>query len=81
MAKETVKDRKYYRLGVIANYFDVQYDDNIAHRADYDAEILANILVRMLPMIPDFENMTFKRLQNNQEEDIFKKPDLIVLPC
>ncbi len=73
LAKETVKDRKYYRLGVIANYFDVQYDDNIAHRADYDAEILANILVRMLPMIPDFENMTFKRLQNNQEEDIFKK--------
>ena len=26
----------------------------------------------MLPMIPDFENMTFKRLQNNQEEDILK---------
>ncbi|NLZ75232.1 MAG: PolC-type DNA polymerase III [Erysipelotrichia bacterium] len=73
LARETVKDRKYYRLGVIANYFDVEYDETIAHRADYDAEVLANVLVRMLPIIPDFENMTFKRLQDEQEKDIFKK--------
>ncbi len=73
LAREIVKDRKYYRLGVIANYFEVLYEDDIAHRADYDAEVLANILVRMLPTIPDFNNMTFERLQNQQEEDIFKK--------
>lgn len=73
LARETVKDRKYYRLGVIANYFDVAYDDSIAHRADYDADVLANILVRMIPLIPDFENITFEDLQNKQEEDIFKK--------
>jgi DNA polymerase-3 subunit alpha (Gram-positive type) len=73
LARETVKDRKYYRLGVIANYFGVDYDDNIAHRADYDAEVLANILIRMLPTIPDFESMTFEKLQNDQQEDIFKK--------
>ncbi|MGI6608197.1 MAG: PolC-type DNA polymerase III [Erysipelotrichaceae bacterium] len=73
LARETVKDRKYYRLGVIANYFGVEYDDNVAHRADYDAEVLANILVRMLPTIPDYEKMTFNKLQDEQQEDIYKK--------
>ena len=73
LARMVVQDRKYYRLGVIANYYGVEYDEETAHRGDYDAEVLANVLVRMLPDIPDYEEMTFNRLQNDQPEDIYKK--------
>ncbi|MCR5067003.1 MAG: PolC-type DNA polymerase III [Erysipelotrichaceae bacterium] len=73
LARMVVQDRKYYRLGVIANYYGVEYDENTAHRGDYDAEVLANVLVRMLPDIENYDTVTFRQLQDNQPDDIYKK--------
>ncbi len=73
LSRMVVQDRKYYRLGVIANYYNVQYDEETAHRGDYDAEVLANVLVRMLPDIEGYDTVTFNQLQNHQPEDIYKK--------
>ncbi len=73
LARSIIKNRKYYRLGMIAKQFNVQYDEDTAHRGDYDAEVLANVLVKMLPTIPDWENVTFNQLQSNQSPDVFKK--------
>lgn len=73
LARSIIKNRKYYRLGVIAKQFNVDYDEETAHRGDYDAEVLANVLVKMLPTINNWETITFNQLQNNQENDIFKK--------
>ena len=73
LAKVVVKNRKYYRLGQIAKNYNVSYDDEAAHRGDYDAQVLAQILVRMVKDIPDYEHVTFRQLQENQGDDIYKK--------
>ena len=73
LSKELVKSRKYYRLGLIAKNYGVSYDDEVAHRGDYDAQVLANILVRMLPTIPGYHTITFNDLQEKQDIDVFKK--------
>ncbi len=37
-----------HRLGVLAKHEFVPYDENAAHRADYDAEVLASVYERLL---------------------------------
>lgn len=39
---------KTYRLGSICRYYKVTYDDDVAHRADYDAEVLASVFTLMV---------------------------------
>ncbi|MBR0385496.1 MAG: PolC-type DNA polymerase III, partial [Erysipelotrichaceae bacterium] len=73
LSRAYVKNRKYYRLGLIARNFGVEYDDEVAHRGDYDAEVLAQILTRMLPTIPDWREKTFRDLQEVQDEENYKK--------
>jgi DNA polymerase-3 subunit alpha (Gram-positive type) len=66
-------NRRYYRLGLIAKNYGVSYDDEVAHRGDYDAEVLARIFVRMLPTIPGYPAITFRQLQEQQAADNYKK--------
>lgn len=73
LAKEIVTNRKYYRLGLIARNYGVEYNDDEAHRGDYDAEVLAQILLKMLPTIKGYPNVTFNDLQNKQDPDVYKK--------
>ncbi|MGN1399527.1 MAG: PolC-type DNA polymerase III [Erysipelotrichaceae bacterium] len=73
LARMIVKNRKYYRLGVIAKYYGVEYDEETAHRGDYDAEVLANVLVKMFNDIDNFDQISFNQLQNDQPQDIIKK--------
>jgi len=73
LARSVLKNRKYYRLGTIAKNYGVEYDEETAHRGDYDAEVLGYVLVKMLPDIPDYETITYNQLQNEQDADIFKK--------
>ncbi len=40
--------KKKYALGAIARQYRVIYDDEVAHRADYDTEVLANVFSAML---------------------------------
>jgi DNA polymerase-3 subunit alpha (Gram-positive type) len=37
------KHLSYHRLGVIARDYKINYDDSIAHRADFDAEVLYDV--------------------------------------
>lgn len=48
LAKALLKDKRYYRLGSLAKNYKVSYDENVAHRADYDAEILVQVFLKML---------------------------------
>lgn len=48
LAKALLKDKRYYRLGALAKHYKTSYDDNIAHRADYDAEVLVQVFLKML---------------------------------
>src|SRR5699024_8307587 len=38
---------KSHRLGVVAKNYYIMYDEKIAHRADYDAEVLTNVFEHM----------------------------------
>lgn len=73
LSKILIQNRKYFRLGLIAKNYGVSYDDEVAHRGDYDAQVLANILVRMLPTIQGYHTVTFNDLQNRQDNEVFKK--------
>ncbi len=44
LARAIMKPMKSYRLGTVARYYKVSYDEEVAHRADYDAEVLGSVL-------------------------------------
>lgn len=48
LCKGYLKPMKSYRLGQCCRVFRISYDDGVAHRADYDAEVLSNLLNVML---------------------------------
>ncbi|MBR0137060.1 MAG: PolC-type DNA polymerase III, partial [Erysipelotrichaceae bacterium] len=73
LAKQLVKNRKYYRLGLIAKNYHIEYNDEEAHRGDYDAEVLARVFCRMLDSLENYKTMTLNDLQNQQDEDSYKK--------
>ena len=41
-------DRKAHRLGNVARIYNIKYDEEVAHRADYDAKILSDVYLNML---------------------------------
>lgn len=48
MAKAMIESKRSYRLGAIAKYYKLSYDDSVAHRADYDAEVLLGIFQKWI---------------------------------
>jgi DNA polymerase-3 subunit alpha (Gram-positive type) len=48
LAWKILPNLKYFRLGSIARNYRIAYDGEEAHRADYDAEVLANVFTMML---------------------------------
>ena len=46
LARAIMKPMKSYRLGNVCRVYRVNYDDDVAHRADYDAEVLVLYLQR-----------------------------------
>ena len=64
-------DLKRYRLGNVCRHYGVKYDGEGAHRADYDAEVLSQVLCHMLNAYKS--DATLDTLQDNQKEDSFKK--------
>lgn len=69
------KERKAHRLGNVARMYDVRYDEDGAHRADYDANVLADVLLKMFNEINSKypEVKTLQDLQNMQDESCFSK--------
>ena len=47
LARAILKPMKSYRLGAVSRAYRVNYDDEVAHRADYDAEVLGSVLNMM----------------------------------
>lgn len=71
LARSMQADRKGYRLGQIARSYGIRYEEEVAHRADYDAQILAQTYMNMLNELKHIKNL--KELQNMQKEDCFRK--------
>lgn len=68
----TMYDRKAYRLGNLARQFGIAYEEGGgAHRADYDANVLAQVFMHMLNELKHIP--TLKDLQNMQDIQCFNK--------
>lgn len=71
----TMFDRKAYRLGNLARQFGIAYEEGGesggAHRADYDANVLAQVFMNMLNELKHIS--TLHDMQNMQSEDCFNK--------
>ncbi len=48
LSRTMYEGRRAYRLGSIARLLKIPYDEAIAHRADYDAEVLSLVFLAML---------------------------------
>lgn len=48
---------KSYRLGKVCSVYGVKYDGETAHRADYDANVLAEVFLKMLKNIKEEKNI------------------------
>lgn len=57
LSRALFENRRSYRLGNIARMMKISYDDDIAHRADYDAEILASVFFNM-KRLPEIQAMS-----------------------
>ncbi|QBF34865.1 PolC-type DNA polymerase III [Mycoplasmopsis phocirhinis] len=66
-------ERKKHSLGDLANNLDVNYDPNVAHRADYDAKVLADVWVEMMDKMRLKDVLSFEDLLNYQPEHKYKE--------
>lgn len=67
LAWKLLPDLKGYRLGNLARYYRIPYDGDDAHRADYDAEVLAGVFNMML--------------HDLMQQDIFNVLNMNQMPC
>ena len=71
-ARALIKDRKAFKLGKVARYYQIPYDEDVAHRADYDAEIAGSVVISLLKDAVNRGCVTVDDLQNVQDQDAFK---------
>lgn len=55
--------RRYHNLGSVARFYNISYDNFVAHRADYDAEVTANVFLSMLNQLKHKKIKTYKDVQ------------------
>ena len=72
-ARAIHSDRRAYRLGNIARLYRITYDEEVAHRADYDAEVLAEVFLAMMRDARKMGAVTINYIQNLQTEKAFAK--------
>ena len=68
---QAILDLKRYKLGAVCRHYGVAYDGEGAHRADYDAEVLSQVLCHIMNSMND--EATLDTLQNNQEDHSIRK--------
>ncbi len=84
IARMVFPEAKRFRLQNIANRLNIEYDSEIAHRADYDAEVLARIWIQMIILLrknnvldqeklTKFENDTVKANKFSKEVSLIAK--------
>ncbi len=74
MSRAILKERRAYRLGNISRYYRIAYDEEVAHRADYDAEALSGVFLALLRDAENAGARTLHDLQYKiQDEEAFKK--------
>ncbi|CAB1054674.1 PolC-type DNA polymerase III [Spiroplasma endosymbiont of Danaus chrysippus] len=71
LSRAILPQLKYYRLGTICRTYGIKYDDEIAHRADYDANVLAQVFLKMLQQLKtEFNCCNLQEINNLINEQI-----------
>lgn len=66
-------DNKSHSLGSLCRQFEVNYDENVAHRADYDAKVLNDAWVGMLAILTkDNYHLKHQDLANLKNDKMLK---------
>ena len=65
--------RRSYSLGNVCKQYGVIYNEEVAHRANYDADVLAQSFNLMLKDLAKDNVLTLNDLANYQDEDAFTK--------
>ncbi|MDO5439928.1 MAG: PolC-type DNA polymerase III [Erysipelotrichaceae bacterium] len=73
LSRSILKNRRAYRLGNMARAYNIAYDEEVAHRADYDADVLAQVFNLMLKDCAKENIKTLDELSNFQDEEAFVK--------
>lgn len=71
LSRSLHSDRKAHRLGNVARIYNIRYDEDVAHRADYDAQVLAQVYLNMLNDLKEVE--TLNDLAKHYSESCFNK--------
>lgn len=70
LAKCIQPNAKSYALGAVARSFDLGYDEGIAHRADYDARILADVFLNLTGRLDEY-----KKIFRHQDLNLLNRND------
>ena len=73
LSRAILKERHFYRLGNVANFYRITYDEDVAHRADYDAEVLSSVFLSLMSDAHKRGVTTLQELDDVQDEDAYKK--------
>ncbi|ACF07486.1 DNA polymerase III polC-type [Metamycoplasma arthritidis] len=74
IARFLIDEAKSYRLEIVAKKFNVYYARNEAHRADYDANVLANVWILMILKLAREKNIrTANELAAVNDDKLFAK--------
>ncbi len=68
-AKALRPDEQSYRLAVLAPMFNVEYDPNAHHRADYDAEITARVFASQMSQLNITDETSIMQLISFENSD------------
>ena len=71
LSRSLLKNRRYHSLGSLCRAYNIPYDENVAHRANYDADVLAQSFNFMLKDLNDHQVYTLKDLAAFQDDDAF----------
>ncbi len=73
LSRSLLKNRRAYRLGNMCRAYNIPYDEDVAHRADYDADVLAQVFNFMLKDLAKAGVRTLDDLKNFQDDQAFVK--------
>lgn len=73
VARMVDQKAKRFRLENVATRYGVVYDSTVAHRADYDADILAKVWLRMIDNLKDMQINTQHELRGFRAEYVNEK--------
>ena len=73
LSRAVLKERHFYRLGNVANFYRITYDEDVAHRADYDADVLASVFSALLNDCRKQGVVTLEDLDNVQDDTAYRK--------